>query len=291
MTAVTVTNAYPVKRAIKSPVSCDCADDHLEHLTKRTFSTTPIALVVTLSTPTPLATFADDILSTACSAEVQPATTTALAIVTTFPFRSTLETISASLSLKTSTHSTKTKIRTITSGIATIASTTTTTIGYLSTTTITIQATAPTGLVTYLQILPAINNPDSYALSDPATHMTDNDFLTGSREVFIVTNTSQLYSVTHDAYYYRGDGSNGGKLYWSSNPADGEHIFFQRPDLAVGYNQLFLNYTTNTPAVFCLMEASSGDGNSATGLHVRFYPTAADYIAQCDAVKLYLQPV
>jgi hypothetical protein len=276
LTAVTVTRAA-AKRAFETPVPCNC--DHQKR------SPPP------LPTPDSLTQYSPVILSSACSAEVVPATATSIVYETVATSTSSETTTTIPVPDQTSTYPTTTQVETLTTGVQTVSETTTTTLSVTSTTTISVAAGAPTGVITYLQILPAANNPNSYALSDSASHMTDNYYSQASREVFIVTSTGQLYSVTHNAYYYR-EAATGGKLFWSATATAGDTLFTQQYDSTLGYNQLFLTYpTTSQPYAFCLATVGGSDSNSATGFHVRFYPSSANFPAACVAVQLFLQPV
>ena len=70
-----------------------------------------------------------------------------------------------------------------------------------STTTITEASNALSGTWTYLSIDPDPNLSIAFALSDPATHITDNYSKKSSGEAFVVTTAENCYSVIHGAYY------------------------------------------------------------------------------------------
>jgi hypothetical protein len=80
-------------------------------------------------------------------------------------------------------------------------STVTSTYTVVATTTIKVSPNAPSGAIRYLNFLLEVNARANYALSDSATHMTDNFYQPAKRETFIVTANRYLYSVTNNSYY------------------------------------------------------------------------------------------
>lgn len=245
------------------------------------------------STPPDLSTFAPSILSSACSAEVTRATSTSTiqttvtsSVVTILPSTGPAPTV-------TSTVQAVTVVNTISSGVTTTTSTVSTTVTRTSTTTVVVASGAPTGTQTYLQAIPNINPGGVYALSDPAPHMTDNYFYNTTREIFILTSTSQLYSVTHNAYYYRQTPvTTSGKLFWNSNSSYGETIFTGVYNTTLGYNELIAtDPSTKAQYLFCTASAPGTDYNSATGYHHYFATSSANYPSTCQTTRLFLQPI
>ena len=60
-----------------------------------------------------------------------------------------------------------------------------------------------------------------------------------------------------------------------------------------GYTQLLMKdtrYTATTYYKFCLKTVASGDGNSATGLHVYYLNSTAAYPTNCLATQLWFAP-
>ncbi|MCJ1273655.1 hypothetical protein MMC21_001448 [Puttea exsequens] len=253
------------------------------------------AITSALSTPSALATFSPDILSSACSEEVAPVTQASV---------ETQYKISTSSSTTTTTAQSTTAIATviqtssttqiITSGVSTNAvSTITTTTTIYSTTTITVASNAPTAVPNYLAISPVINPNAGWALSDPSTHMTDNYFFPSRREVFALTSTNQLYSVTNNSYYGIATGTTTGKIIWDTRSQYGNKTWYGKPLTdGTGRTQLYLNNTAvNAPFSFCVANLTSADNNAATGYHLYFYVTASQVTVNCKVCGLFLSPV
>jgi hypothetical protein len=137
-----------------------------------------------------------------------------------------------------------------------------------------------------------VNPGGQFALSDPATHMTDNYYANTTRESFIVTDKNQLYSVTNNAYYYYNTPAGNDKLFWSTAAANGTVNFRRGETTADNYTQLLMLDTRTTGAYykFCLKTVASGDGNSATGLHVFYLNSTASYPTNCQATQLWFAP-
>lgn len=175
----------------------------------------------------------------------------------------------------------------------TVSTTSTVTTTTTSTTTISVASSAPTGVVGYLAFRSPINSGGQFALSDPATHMTDNYYSNTTRETFIVTNTSQLYSVTNNAYYYYQTPAGNDKLFWSTNNATGTTNWLQGNTTSDGYTQLLMKdirYTALTYYRFCLKTVASNDGNSGTGLHVYYFNSTAALPTNCKETQLWFAP-
>ncbi|KAL9113968.1 MAG: hypothetical protein Q9227_002102 [Pyrenula ochraceoflavens] len=249
----------------------------------------------TVSTPTPLTTFSDPILSTACSQVITSANSTSVTTqTTTATSGTTIATTVPSTTLATTVYQTTTAGQVITSGVVTNSSSTVTvTTTSTSTTTITIASGAPSATPQYLQISPDPNTNANWALSDPATHLTDNYYFPNRREVFELTSSGMLYSVTNNSYYGIPTGSTANKLYWSTNVAYANTTFYGTAlNDGTGRTQLFLNNTAaNAPFNFCISNSTSGDGNTATGLHVNYFVTSGQIAAYCKACSLFLSPV
>jgi hypothetical protein len=245
-----------------------------------------------LSIPTLLGTYSSNILSSACSGEVTSATSTSVIYTTISKSTSSVGVVTV-VPVRTVTGSAVTVTQTITSGISIITvSATTITSSYTKTTTIIVASSAPTGSPTYLQNLPQINPGASYAISDPATHMTDNYFVPTTREVFVGTSNGGLYSITHNAWYFTWSAApTSGKLYWDTINYSNS-TFYQTPNATVGYNRLFMkNPSTGNPYEFCLSNIASKDNNAKTGYHHYYYPSIADFPSDCIYIQLFLQPV
>ncbi|KAK7968634.1 hypothetical protein PG988_007707 [Apiospora saccharicola] len=136
------------------------------------------------------------------------------------------------------------------------------------------------------QTEPPANPGASYALSDSATHMTDNAYFPNKRETFIVTDDGYLYSVTNDAYYYlQGSPS---LLWWSHAKSAGLPWFESRRN-ADGTLTVLLKKDGNYLS-FCTKKSSTGDGNGGSGLHVYAVPQPGFY-ADCADMQLYIDPV
>ncbi|MCJ1409427.1 hypothetical protein MMC19_003508 [Ptychographa xylographoides] len=247
-----------------------------------------------ISTPSALSTFGATILSSACSQEVYPINMTSTSFyysVSTVTSTTTVPATSQAISVANSFTT-----QTISSGITTaLTATTTATVTTTSTTTIVVQPGAPNGTQTYLQVANDPNLVTAYALSDPSTHLTDNYFFPSRREVFIVSQLGQLYSVTNNSYYYGTKPAGGDKLYWSTSSSMGNTTFYSRPlGDGTGRAQLFLNDTVSTPPApfsFCVSNLNTTDSNAATGYHIYYYVTPSQVGVNCTAVQLYLQPV
>ncbi|RDW88412.1 hypothetical protein BP6252_00444 [Coleophoma cylindrospora] len=250
-----------------------------------------------LSTPAALATFAATILSSACSAQVTQATSVITVGPTVTATSRTTVPSTGPLATSTSIVAAVTQIITVASGVSTTVTTTTgTTQTTVSTTTVVVAAGAPTGTQTYLQLIRPINPGASYALSDPAPHMTDNYYLPNTREIFVLTGTKQLYSISHDAYYYRqvtkGVVPNSGKLFWSSTATDGETIFSSVYNSTLKYNELkATNPSTGSAYIFCCANVASSDDNTATGFHIYYNTAASGFPSGCIFTQLFLQPI
>jgi hypothetical protein len=156
-----------------------------------------------------------------------------------------------------------------------------------------VASSAPTGVVGYLAFRDPVNTGAQYALSDPATHMTDNYYANTTRESFIITNTSQLYSVTHNAYYYYNTPAGADKLFWNANTTLGSYNWVYGQTTSDNYTQLLMvdtRYTAKTYYKFCLAKVGSNDANSATGFHVYYYNSTATFPTSCGATQLWFAP-
>lgn len=250
--------------------------------------------VSSLRIPSLLTPYAPNILSSACSLEASSVTTTSTTTTTAIYNQTALFTNNVPSSTATIV-SNSNDTTTVSDGISTIittapTSTSTVTVTTTSTTTITIASGAPSGTLTYLSIDPDPNTSPAFALSDPATHMTDNAYNTTLREVFIVTSAGQLYSVTNQAYYYP-DTASANKLCWSTTASQSSTQFSIQRNTTNNENQLFLKQSADGPAYdFCIATKASGDGNGATGLHVHFYPDSLSFPTSCVATNLFLVP-
>ena len=227
---------------------------------------------VTPAAPAGLSGFSADVISSACSLQATPVTTTSTILATT----SVTATSGAITTTTTGSTSTITNTATVT-----------------STTTILVASSAPTGAIGYLKVDPAINSGASYALSDDATHMTDNWFYKNKRETFIVTEDGYLYSVTNDSYYLLKNAANGySYLWWSHTKAEGMKVF---------------SYTTTNGKVkvqlkpsgssslwnFCARTVATGDGNTGAGMHIyAFAPSFTTFpSSDCKSVDLILEAI
>lgn len=249
-----------------------------------------------ISTPSDLSQFPATILSSACSLEATPVTTTSTASTTATVVQAGSTTVTTYTTLAAvsspTTVSTTTTTATVSSGVSTAPSSTrTSTVVVTSTSTVVVQGSAPTGTPTWLQVQPDPNTGATYALSDPSTHLTDNFYAQSKREVFIVSGMGQLYSVTNNSYYYIPKPAGGDKLYWSTNVTVGNKTFYKNAlSDGTGRAQLFLNNTaTGVPYNFCVANSSGVDYNAATGYHIYYY--ISTLIANCTSTKLFLQPV
>ena len=121
--------------------------------------------------------------------------------------------------------------------------------------------------------------------------MTDNFYEPSHREIFIVTPLGELYSVTNDAYYYP-DVNSDNKLLWSHDERQASTLFYTKKNSTNNENQLFLYASAKGPTyIFCVATADSGDGNSATGLHIHFYNNPSDFNpGSCALTNLFLVP-
>lgn len=149
---------------------------------------------------------------------------------------------------------------------------------------------APTGTIGYLKINPPANAGAAYALSDSATHMTDNAYFQSRRETFIVTADGYLYSVSNDAYYYlQGSPS---LLWWTRTKAQGQPWFESRrnPDGTLTVLLKKDGSAANGYLYFCTMQLGRGDGNGGSGLHVYAIPRPG-YYSNCSDMQLYIDPV
>ncbi|KAK1482404.1 hypothetical protein CTAM01_13564 [Colletotrichum tamarilloi] len=219
-------------------------------------------------TPAGLSGFSADVVSSACSLLATPVTSTMTASATT------VQTITSGAALSTTTAATSTVI---------VVQTVT------STTTINVAASAPTGTIGYLSLNPIVNPNSQYALSDDATHMTDNWYKQGSRETFIVAADGSLYSVTHNAYYYIDTSSTYSLLYWSNNKSSAMKIF-SYTTLANGNSQVFMN-SNGKAYQFCIRQASKvGDGNTGSGQHIYAFSTATAPLSYCTIIDLIIIP-
>ncbi|UQC79276.1 uncharacterized protein CLUP02_04755 [Colletotrichum lupini] len=128
-----------------------------------------------------------------------------------------------------------------------------------------------------------------YALSDDATHMTDNWYKQGSRETFIVAADGSLYSVTHNAYYYIDTSSTYSLLYWSNNKSSAMKIF-SYTTLANGNSQVFMK-SNGKAYQFCIRQASKvGDGNTGSGQHIYAFSGATAPLSYCTIIDLIIIP-
>lgn len=210
-----------------------------------------------------------DVVSSACSLVAIPVTTTSTALTTA-----------------TGTVTSGFVQVAITAATSTILSTTVVT----STTTILVAASAPTGTIGYLKLNPPANPGASYALSDDATHMTDNAYFPNKRETFIVTADGYLYSVTNNAYYYLQGAPS--LLWWSHAKTQGKAWFDSRRN-ADGTLTVLLKKDGDAAhgyLSFCTKRSSTYDGNSGSGLHVYAIPQPG-YYADCADTQLYIDPV
>jgi len=258
-TIAAVTQRYK-KRDITSAVSHPpCMHNHGVEKRQATSST--------LSTPSPLATVPSTILSSACSLEATPISKTSTIYTTT----------------TTTTYAQTTSTSVITAGTSTTTAYTTVT----STTTISIASAAPSGQISYLRVNPVINSGGIYCLSDPATHMSDNYRNTTLRETFVVTSKGQLYSVTHNSYYY----PKSGLLYYSSTASDGSTAFTAGAAASDGSQLVTLaGYKTCVYTVASSNGDANTNGNAATGMHIGIYATGATIPNGCSSSNLYLVP-
>lgn len=187
-----------------------------------------------------------------------------------------------------------TTVQTITSGAASSTTTAATSTVIVvqtvtSTTTINVAASAPTGTIGYLSLNPIVNPNSQYALSDDATHMTDNWYKQGSRETFIVAADGSLYSVTHNAYYYIDTSSTYSLLYWSNNKSSAMKIF-SYTTLANGNSQVFMK-SNGKAYQFCIRQASKvGDGNTGSGQHIYAFSGATAPLSYCTIIDLIIIP-
>ncbi|KAI8317307.1 hypothetical protein K4K59_008606 [Colletotrichum sp. SAR11_240] len=219
------------------------------------------------ATPAGLASFPADVVSSACSLLATPVTTTATVSATTTQTLTTGE-ASATTTLATST---LTLVQTVT-----------------STTTINVAPNAPTGTIGYLALSPAVNANSGYALSDSATHMTDNFYRQGSRETFIVAADGSLYSVTHNAYYYVSTTGSSTLLYWSNSQSAAMKVFSYTV-LSDGRSRVLMN-VAGVDYLFCVRPASTGDGNSGSGMHVYAFKAATAPPSSCTTIELIINP-
>ncbi|KAK2765818.1 hypothetical protein CKAH01_15567 [Colletotrichum kahawae] len=219
------------------------------------------------ATPAGLASFPADVVSSACSLLATPVTTTATVSATT---TQTLITGEASAATTAPT-STLTLIQTVT-----------------STTTINVAPNAPTGTIGYLALSPAVNANSGYALSDSATHMTDNYYRQGSRETSIVAADGSLYSVTHNAYYYVSTSGSYSLLYWSNSQSAAMKVFSYTM-LSDGRSRVLMN-VAGVDYLFCMRPASTGDGNSGSGMYVYAFKAATTPPSSCSTIELIINP-
>ena len=256
------------------------------------------ATTSTLSTPSALATFPSNILSSACSREAGPATLTSAATqsqVVTVSTTSTTTSVSTYVSIIVQTVVT---MNTITAGVRTAAaSTTTVNTTVVSTTTISVRSAAPSGNIYYMQITPDNNPVAQYALSDPQGHLSDYYYYQYRREVFILTDDGVLYSVTNNSYYYLPKyyiGQPSGKVYWQYATSYANHSWYGVPTTdGTGRVALYFNATqanSPNPYNFCICNLLSADSNAATGYHIYFWNVSTQ-VSNCDLTQLYLSPV
>ncbi|KAI9812310.1 MAG: hypothetical protein M1827_004759 [Pycnora praestabilis] len=246
------------------------------------------------STPPGLTKFPSSVVTSACSMEASPvkSTSTVSLIVT----NSTIQTVGPTFpsSTQTTVVRTVTVSQNVTNGISTVptTATTTSTSTVTSTTTIVVASGAPSGTLTYLNIDPAINAGANYGVSDPATHLTDNYYEQNTREVFIITSTGRLYSVTNNAYYFQESYTAAGMLYWSPNVATASNTtFYSSVNATNGKTQLFLEDPNATPPyAFCVYNIASNNRNAATGFHVNFALSSTSLPTNCLYTNLYLIP-
>ncbi|KAL9620715.1 MAG: hypothetical protein Q9160_004728, partial [Pyrenula sp. 1 TL-2023] len=220
------------------------------------------------STPSALIPFPDDILSSGCSLEAIPVTRTSTVVqYTTVSQPYTAELTTPATTQVTTLLQSTTTTQTVTIDIYTNPSSTyTTTTTIVSTTTITVASGAPSAVPQYLAISPDPNPNAGWALSDPATHLTDNFYFPNRREVFQLTSIGQPYSVTNNSWYYVSPPkTTTGKMFWSTSQSAANKTFYGVPlDDGTGRTRLFLNKTIATPPApfnFCVATNPSGDGN------------------------------
>ncbi|KAI9730025.1 MAG: hypothetical protein M1818_008294 [Claussenomyces sp. TS43310] len=296
LTAILSIAVAPLKRGLPADVGfcggCDLRDAEFQEEGSRWVEVRQV-----LSTPTPipsaLATFSAYVLSSACSAEVTQASITSTAQITVTASVSTRTTSTGPVIYITSTAATITTIITLQSGVATTTSTSTSLSISMTTTTVILPSGAPTGIPSYLQIIPQVNSGAGYCLSDPGAHLTDNYFKPSNREIFIVSSLAKLYSVTHAAYYYRQfpTGTNG-ELSWSTSALLGDMVFYQIYNSTLGYNELKLNNTAaNAPYLLCNANVASGDANTNTGYHIYYATDSSQFPLGCDFTRLFIEPI
>jgi hypothetical protein len=213
----------------------------------------------------------DDVVTSACSLQATPVTETSTV------FTTTVETFTSG-----STHTTTVL------ALSTITATET----VVATTTIKVAANAPSGAIGYLTFSPGVNAGADYALSDGATHMTDNFYQKAKRETFIVTADGYLYSVTNNSYYYISAGASSSLLLWNANKSSGMPIFSAGAADASGRSQIKMKDTsTGNFYNFCLKTSATGDGNSGTGLHIYGVKSGVALPASCNAIVLQILAV
>lgn len=147
---------------------------------------------------------------------------------------------------------------------------------------------APTGTIGYLALSPAVNANSGYVLSDGATHMTDNYYRQGSRETFIVAADGSLYSVTHNAYYYLSTSGSYSLLYWSNSQSAAMKVFSYTV-LSDGRSRVLMS-VAGVDYLFCVRPASTGDGNSGSGMHVYAFKAATTPPSSCTTIELIINP-
>lgn len=252
-----------------------------------------------LITPSALASFPPVVVTSACSQEATPSTLTQ----TSTSIYSATSTTTVTATNVAVVSQTATTTATITSGTFTRASpiiTESTTTTVTSTTTVTYAANAPSATPNYLSVNPDPNAPGAWAISDPSTHLTDNNKVPYRREVFGLTAVNQLYSITNNSYYgisaSATAGSTANRLFWSTNSLYGNKTFSGTPlNDGTGRTQVFLkNTATNVNYNFCIANAATNDVHPDTGFHMYFYSTAQPFAinsGQCVTTYLYLSPI
>lgn len=211
------------------------------------------------------------VISSACSLVATPVSTASTILATT-----------------TETTTSGAVLTTTVVGLSTVTDTSTVVI----TTTINVPAGAPSGTTGYLTFSPGVNPGAFYAVSDLDTHMTDNYFIPGTRENFIVTADGYLYSVSHDAYYFIRTDPINTLLYWSHVKAEAMPIFTgEIPDASGNFRVLMTDTSTGLFYGFCLSTLATTDRNRATGYHFHGYKSGNGLPSTCQSVTLSIEAV
>jgi len=132
-----------------------------------------------------------------------------------------------------------------------------------------------------------INVNGTYCLSDPASHLSDNFRNSTLRETFVVTSSGQLYSVSHNAYFY----PYSGLLYYSSTASQGSTAFTAGAAAADGSQLVSLKGYSFCGYTIASSNGNSGtNGNAATGMHIGIYTSGNSPPSGCSVTNLYLVP-